>query len=177
MQTFLTCHSCNFIVAIIFWGSSLSTPWLTSIYHPNLVDISHWQIIHSLMWITTFGVWPSLGTMQTLTHRGGGGSGKLAYIKIWSPRDFSRMNPMGWWLCNYISIHEDTCLCNNNMANLIDKPAIVTKMKGTIIQYSPANFCAAGKQLWKDRSTVANQLSTCITTHPINTLHYCLRSL
>jgi len=33
------------------------------------------------------------------------------------------------------------------MANLIDKPAIDTRMEGTIIRYSPANFCAAGKLL------------------------------
>ena len=33
--------------------------------------------------------------------------------KIWSPQNFGGMNLIGWWLCNYISVHKGTCLCND----------------------------------------------------------------
>ena len=34
----------------------------------------------------------------------------------------------------YLRLLEGTCLCNNNMANLIDRPAIDTRIEATIVQ-------------------------------------------
>ena len=68
------------------------------------------------------------------TTRGGGGSGKLAYIRFWSPRNFGGIILIGWWLRTYISAHEGTCSWNNNMANLIDRPAIDARIEATIVQ-------------------------------------------
>ena len=58
----------------------------------------------------------------------------LHTYKFWSPWNFGGMNLIGWWLFNYISAHEGTCSCTNNMANLIDGSAIDTRIEATIVQ-------------------------------------------
>ena len=77
--------------------------------------------------------WPYKSQNHTLSCGGGGESGKLSYIIIWSLWNFGRMNLIGWWMHNYISAYKAMCSCNNNMANLIDGPAIDTRIGVAII--------------------------------------------